>query len=117
MNTIFTSYKETKDENESYEGAFVFEPIPGVYKDGVMVVDYNSLYPSSIMMCNLSPETYVGKISFQLETRLSLKIIDLKTCTAEKFYPYGKRNSKRSYQEKNWINLKKKMYIQGILFS
>lgn len=90
-NTIFTSYKETKDENESYEGAFVFEPIPGVYKDGVMVVDYNSLYPSSIMMCNLSPETYVGKISlspignnydaFKFEDS-----IDLKTCTAEKFY-------------------------------
>ena len=63
-NLVFTSYKAKKDEKgEKYEGAFVFEPIPGLYKDGIATVDFNSLYPSSIRACNLSPETYVGKIS------------------------------------------------------
>ena len=60
---VFPSYKAGKEEGESYEGAFVFEPIPGLYKDGIAVVDYNSLYPSTIRACNISPETYVGKIS------------------------------------------------------
>lgn len=60
---LFPSYKEKKEESESYEGAFVFEPVPGLYHGGIAVVDYNSLYPSTIRACNISPETYVGKIS------------------------------------------------------
>ena len=62
-NAVFTSFKAKKEENEKYEGAFVFEPTPGVYKDGIATVDFNSLYPSTIRALNISPETYVGKIS------------------------------------------------------
>jgi DNA polymerase elongation subunit (family B) len=89
--SIFPSYKAAKSENESYEGAFVFEPIPGVYTDGIATVDYNSLYPSTIRALNISPETYVGKIStkpiipgsdeFKFEPA-----IELKTCDCQKFY-------------------------------
>ena len=60
---IFPSFKEKKEENESYEGAFVFDIVPGLYRNGIGVVDFNSLYPSSIQAMNLSPETYIGKIS------------------------------------------------------
>ena len=41
---------------QSYEGGYVFEPSPGVYKD-VCVVDFRSLYPSIIHAHNICPST------------------------------------------------------------
>ena len=46
--------KEHKDEK--YAGAYVKEPIPGMY-DWVVSFDLNSLYPHLIMQYNISPET------------------------------------------------------------
>ena len=60
--TVFQSYLKEKKEGQSYEGAYVFEPVQGIYRGGIYIVDYNSLYPSTIRALNLSPETYVGKI-------------------------------------------------------
>ena len=60
---VFQSYRNGNPSKLKYEGAFVFPPILGFYRDGIAVLDYNSLYPSSIRAMNLSPETYVGKIS------------------------------------------------------
>jgi DNA polymerase elongation subunit (family B) len=48
--------KERKDEK--YAGAYVKEPIPGLY-DWVVSFDLNSLYPHLIMQYNISPETLV----------------------------------------------------------
>ena len=47
-----------EDEDCSFEGAIVLEPKIGVYFDPVSVLDYSSLYPSSIISENLSHETY-----------------------------------------------------------
>lgn len=63
MGKVFQSYLNEKKDPETYEGAYVFPPIPGVYRGGIACVDFNSLYPSSIRAMNLSPETYVGKVS------------------------------------------------------
>ena len=63
MGTTFISYVPEKKQTIPYEGAFVFDVSPGLYTGGVATVDFNSLYPSSIRAMNLSPETYVGKIS------------------------------------------------------
>ena len=41
---------------DSYQGAFVMEPKPGLYDDVVML-DYRSLYPSIIISKNISPST------------------------------------------------------------
>jgi DNA polymerase elongation subunit (family B) len=50
-----------KGDGQKYEGAFVLPPIPGVYLDKyITVLDYNSLYPSSMIAENLSHETYCG---------------------------------------------------------
>lgn len=50
-----------RDDNQKYEGAFVLPPKPGVYLDDfITVLDYNSLYPSSMIAENLSHETYCG---------------------------------------------------------
>ena len=43
-----------------YEGAIVLDPTPGIYLDEpVAVLDYASLYPSSIIEKNISHETYI----------------------------------------------------------
>jgi DNA polymerase elongation subunit (family B) len=48
--------KERTDKDSKYAGAYVKEPIPGVY-DWVVNFDLNSLYPHLIMQYNISPET------------------------------------------------------------
>ena len=48
--------KEESSKNERYAGAYVKEPVPGVY-DWVVSFDLNSLYPHLIMQYNISPET------------------------------------------------------------
>ena len=47
--------------DDSYEGAIVLTPFPGIYFDDepVSVLDYASLYPSSMLANNLSHETLV----------------------------------------------------------
>ena len=46
--------------NDGFEGAIVLEPKPGIYLDDpVSVLDYASLYPSSIIEKNLSHETFI----------------------------------------------------------
>jgi DNA polymerase elongation subunit (family B) len=46
------------DKDSKYAGAYVKEPIPGVY-EWVVNFDLNSLYPHLIQMYNISPETLV----------------------------------------------------------
>ena len=49
---------------EGYEGAVVLDPKPGIYlEDPIAVLDYASLYPSSIIEKNISHETYIEDIS------------------------------------------------------
>lgn len=43
----------------AYQGAVVFDPKPGIYWDPVAVLDYASLYPSSMIAKNISWETLV----------------------------------------------------------
>ncbi len=42
--------------DESVEGAFVYQPTPGIYKD-IVVFDFRSLYPSIISAHNIGPES------------------------------------------------------------
>jgi DNA polymerase elongation subunit (family B) len=54
--------KDPNSENSDvvgYEGATVFEPEIGFHRKPIAVKDYNSLYPSSIISCNVSHETIV----------------------------------------------------------
>jgi DNA polymerase elongation subunit (family B) len=52
--------KERSAKDEKYEGAYVKEPIPGIY-DWVVSFDLNSLYPHLIMQYNISPETLMDE--------------------------------------------------------
>jgi DNA polymerase elongation subunit (family B) len=48
-------------ERESYEGAVVLDPMPNIYiDDPISVLDYGSLYPSSMIERNLSHETIIS---------------------------------------------------------
>ncbi len=48
------SYKEVRDRRlNTYKGAFVYEPEPGLYRD-IVIFDFRSLYPSIISAHNIS---------------------------------------------------------------
>ena len=53
--------KMEKEGEDGFTGAYVKEPIPGLY-DWVCSADITSLYPSIIMSLNISCETKIGKI-------------------------------------------------------
>ena len=83
-NQVFQSYLGEKRESQTYEGAYVFPPMPGIYRGGIATVDFNSLYPSSIRNLNLSPETYLGKV-IPLDVPNQGDPIDLPTTTCKRF--------------------------------
>ena len=62
VNTRIPTLKgfDAEKMNDGFEGAIVLEPTPGIYMDDpVSVLDYASLYPSSIIEKNLSHETFM----------------------------------------------------------
>lgn len=58
-NRVFPKAK-TENNVQEYEGAFVYEPIPGVFRQ-VWTVDYASLYPTTMRQFNISPDTFIKK--------------------------------------------------------
>ena len=52
--------KEKTDKDSKYAGAYVKEPVPGIY-DWILSLDLTSLYPSLIMQYNISPETLLDE--------------------------------------------------------
>ena len=55
-NMTFWNNPHSYDETFEYEGAFVYDPIPGVYND-VYCFDFKSLYPSIMMDWNIGIDT------------------------------------------------------------
>ena len=56
-------------DKNSYEGAIVFVPKPGIYFEPVVVMDYNSLYPSSMIAENISHDSMVGYKEYGLKEK------------------------------------------------
>ena len=56
LKSDFNVIKMTED---SYEGAIVLTPKPGIYFEPVTVLDFSSLYPSEMIASNLSHDTMV----------------------------------------------------------
>ena len=52
--------KDKSEKSDKYAGAYVKEPVPGVY-DWIVNFDLNSLYPHLIMQSNISPETLMDE--------------------------------------------------------
>ncbi len=57
---LFPVLKKPEGDTPSYEGAIVFDPEPNVEYEALVVKDYASLYPSSIIHKNMSHETIVS---------------------------------------------------------
>ena len=63
-------YSNIKTENseDGYEGAVVLEPKEGIYlNDPIVVFDYGSLYPSSMIARNLSHDCYVMDDKYRVD--------------------------------------------------
>jgi len=71
--------KEDRKERESYEGAFVFEPIPNLY-EWVASFDFASLYPSIMRQFKLSIENFLFK-----DKNYSPKKTEIKTSSGSVF--------------------------------
>lgn len=50
-----------RTQKHPYMGGFLLDPKPGLYK-WLIDIDASGMYPSLIMSCNMSPETYIGRI-------------------------------------------------------
>lgn len=50
---------DDSEEDDGVEGAYVKEPVPGMY-EWVTSIDSQSMYPSNMIVLNISPDTYVG---------------------------------------------------------
>jgi DNA polymerase elongation subunit (family B) len=73
--------QESIESDTSYEGAIVISPKIGMYLDTpIAVLDYNSLYPSSMIGENLSPDTFVCMKTYNS----SGKLIDYEGMAIEK---------------------------------
>lgn len=57
-------------DTSSYEGAIVFDPKPGIYFDPIAVMDYASLYPSSMISENISHDSIVLVKEYDLDDNL-----------------------------------------------
>ena len=57
-------------KESSIEGAYVKDPVPGMYHD-VVSLDALSLYPSIMQTLNISPETFLGMSDSNVELCLS----------------------------------------------
>lgn len=64
--------REDRKERESYEGAFVFEPIPNLY-EWVASFDFASLYPSIMRQFKLSIENFKFKDKNHIPTKDEIK--------------------------------------------
>jgi DNA polymerase elongation subunit (family B) len=51
---------ESKDNDGTYEGAYVKKPNPGHY-NYIACYDFSSMYPNIQIQFNISPDTYLGK--------------------------------------------------------
>ena len=71
---IPTFIKDTS-RTEKYEGAYVGEPQRG-FKENIISFDANSLYPSTMITLNLSPETKFGSITFTDDTHVHVKSVN-----------------------------------------
>jgi len=94
-NLVIPPKQESRKDNK-YAGAYVKEPIPGIY-DWVVSFDLNSLYPHLIMQYNLSPETLKPSrhptvtIDRMLNKEVELNLVGETVCANGTLYDTGTR--------------------------
>ena len=104
LDVIVNDKPEGVERDGKIKGALVLDPKAGMH-EWVSSVDLNSLYPSAIRACNISPETKRGQFlleetAFELirdnsEDRLDFRYVDgeVEVKTAKEWKKYLKRNN------------------------
>jgi len=69
---LYTQVVNEQDERSDFEGGFVFDPVPGHHK-AIASFDATSLYPSTMISLNTSPETKMGKILEILPNKILIR--------------------------------------------
>jgi len=83
---------------EKIQGAIVLDPVVGMH-DWVSSIDLNSLYPSAIRTCNISPDTKMGQFLIEED---AFNAINSKTDDdLELIYSDGTSESLPAYEWKN----------------
>jgi DNA polymerase elongation subunit (family B) len=103
-NQILLTQEALDGEGIGYEGAIVISPKIGMYLETpIAVLDFNSLYPSSMIGENLSPDTLVCKKNY-MGTKLNSfegmapeQVKNLKVETREVTYTEGGETCKCTY--------------------
>jgi len=106
--------KKDANKNEKYAGAYVKEPIPGMY-EWVVSFDLNSLYPHLIMQYNISPETLLDERYPNVSVdKLLNEEVDLSGLTDTTVCPNGAQFTKkvRGFLPK----LMEKIYSERVVF-
>ena len=83
-------YDESQEDDNGYEGAIVLDPKPGIYVDApISVMDYASLYPSSMISENISHDSIVLDKKYD-----NLEGIDYVDITYDLFTGVGDKKTK-----------------------
>ena len=64
---IVVPMKKFGTKGSQFAGAYVKEPIPGMYK-WIITLDVTSMYPSLFLHYNIGPDTYVRKVNLDFDT-------------------------------------------------
>lgn len=95
---------------EGYEGAVVLDPKEGIYlNDPIVVFDYGSLYPSSMIARNLSHDCYVLDEKYMIEN----SNVEYKTVSYDLYE--GKGDKKKKVGVKNCVFAQYKDGRKGII--
>ena len=105
------SYSENLIEiDNGYEGAVVLEPKEGIYlNEPIVVFDYGSLYPSSMISCNLSHDCYLMDEKYRVED----PNIEYKTISYDLYEGVGDKKKKTG--EKDCVFIQYKDGRKGII--
>jgi len=105
------SYSENLIElDNGYEGAVVLEPKEGIYlNEPIVVFDYGSLYPSSMISCNLSHDCYLMDEKYRIED----PNIEYKTISYDLYEGVGDKKKKTG--EKDCVFVQYKDGRKGII--
>jgi len=106
------SYRENMEEmdDSGYEGAVVLEPKEGIYlNEPIVVFDYGSLYPSSMISCNLSHDCYLMDEKYRVED----PNIEYKTISYDLYEGVGDKKKKTG--EKDCVFVQYKDGRKGII--
>lgn len=91
-----------QDEEQSYPGAMVFEPVPGKHEK-VANLDFSSLYPSIIRSFNIGVDTYCREGDAEIKAEIGSFYSEPKSILAEAIEVMGKKRAELKHA-RNQLN-------------